>query len=148
MNLHDLSPDAGSRTKSIRVGRGSGGRRGESCGRGEKGQKKRNTVHPYFEGGQTPLYRRVPKFGFNPPNSTTVEVINLYQLNRFDDGETVDVQRLQEEGLVDGNEAVKLLGDGNLDVEELTIQVHEWSSSAQEALEQADGDVEPLNDRD
>ncbi len=147
MNLHDLSPDEGSKTEGIRVGRGRSGPRGETCGRGLKGQKKRNQIPPHFEGGQTPLYRRLPKFGFTPPNRQTVQTVNIYQLNRFDSGETVDPERLREEDLISGDDPVKLLGDGSLDVTGLTVRVHDWSSGAETALDEADGSVEPLTEQ-
>lgn len=141
MNLHDLKPPEGSRREKVRRGRGEAARRGEKSGRGTKGQKKRNTVHPYFEGGQTPIYRRFPKRGFNPRQRTEYEEVNVRSLNRFEDGTTVGVDELYEAGLIDQRENVKLLGDGTLDVS-LTVRVHRASKGGREKVEQAGGQVE------
>lgn len=145
MKLHDLSPAKGSRRDSVRRGRGGAARRGEKSGSGTKGQKKRNQVPIYFEGGQTPLYRRLPKRGFHSINSTTYQVVNLYQLNRFDDGEEINPDVLREAGLIDGDDPVKILGEGNLDVKSLEIEVHALSSSARGQIEEANGSIDILS---
>ncbi len=144
MKLHDLSPDPGSRKKKIRRGRGRAARRGEKSGRGTKGQKKRSSVPGYYEGGQTPLYRRLPKRGFRPPNQQkNIQVVNISQLNRFDSGELVDPEKLLAAGLVKKPFPIKLLGDGQME-QALTIQVHAASKSAAEKISQAGGKLELL----
>lgn len=142
MKLHDLSPAEGSRKDSIRRGRGGASRRGEKAGRGTKGQKKRNQVPVYFEGGQTPLYRRLPKRGFNPVDRTEYQVVNISQLNQFDDGDEISIEDLSEQGFVKEDQPVKLLGDGELEIESLTIHVDAVSRSARQQLEDASGIVE------
>lgn len=145
MKLHDLSPPEGSKQKKERQGRGCGARRGESCGRGIKGQKKRFKVHSYFEGGQTPLYRRIPKRGFNRGSAgKTYEVVNVDQLNRFDEDEEITPEDLKNIGLVENVEPVKLLGRGNLEVA-LEIMVHDVSAGAREKVEEAGGAVEIIS---
>lgn len=143
MNLHDLTPPEGSNEKSERKGRGRGAPRGESGGRGTKGQKKRNTVPIYFEGGQTPIYRRFPKRGFNHYRDTETEIVNVRSLNRFNDGEEVKPERLLQEGLIVTKDSVKLLGDGELSVE-LTVRVHQASEGAIAKVEKAGGSVDCL----
>lgn len=140
MNLHDISPPDGSNQDAERKGRGRGASRGESCGRGNKGQKKRNTVPIYFEGGQTPIYRRFPKRGFNSQNSVDYEEVNVSSLNQFSDGDTIEPDDLKEAGLVNDTEQIKLLGDGTLEVS-LTIQVHAASSGAEDKIANQDGDL-------
>lgn len=146
MKLHDLSPDDGSKPEKDRKGRGRGSSSGQKCGTGTKGQKKRNKVPVYFEGGQTPIYRRLPKFGFNPINRTEYEEVNVSQLNYFDEGDDVTPEDLFEANFVDSTEPIKLLGDGDLDVSSLTIEVHAVSSGAEEKVRDADGTVDLLND--
>ncbi len=140
MKLHDLSPTPGSKKKKTREGRGCGARRGESCGKGTKGQKKRFKVPPYFEGGQTPLYRRIPKRGFNSPARREYSVVNVDELNRFDEDQEITPELLAEEGLIRDPEAVKLLGRGEIDVA-LEIKVHAVSSGGREKVEKAGGSV-------
>ncbi len=146
MNLHDLKPDPGSNKKKIRRGRGRGARRGESAGRGNKGQKKRSKVPSYFEGGQTPIYRRFPKRGFNRTSTETVEEVNVGSLNRFDGGATVAPEDFLQQGLINALSPVKLLGDGELDVA-LTVQVHRVSDGARKKVTSAGGTVELLDDK-
>jgi large subunit ribosomal protein L15 len=125
-----------------RVGRGHGSGWGTTAGRGQKGQYARNTVRPGFEGGQTPLYRRLPKVGFKNPFSHAVAVVNLEQLKRFDAGSTVEVATLTESGLVKGAfDKVKILGNGELD-RALTVRAHSFSARAKEQIEKAGGKVE------
>lgn len=145
MNLHDLSPPEGSRKKKHRHGRGRGSRHGESAGRGNKGQKKRSRVPLYFEGGQTPFYRRVPKRGFHHHVSREVQEINVHSLNRFDEGDELSPQDLIEAGLLEASEPVKLLGKGELNVG-LTIRVHAVSAGARNKIEEAGGAVELISD--
>ena len=145
MDLSNLKPPKGARHKDKRVGRGTGSTLGKTSGRGQKGQKARSggNVHPRFEGGQMPLFRRLPKFGFHNRNAKRVAVVNVRALDRvFEDGATVDVQTLREQGLVKGQfDEVKILGDGELD-KALTVQAHKFSSSAREKIESAGGTAE------
>ena len=129
-----------------RVGRGQGSGLGKTAGRGGKGQKARsgNMRFEGFEGGQSPLQRRLPKFGFNSPNRTVYAVVNLSDLEGFDAGATVDVAALESRGLVKGRyDGVKLLGNGSL-TKKLTIRVNKASGTAREAIEKAGGSVEEL----
>jgi large subunit ribosomal protein L15 len=143
MKLHDLSPPEGSNEDGLRKGRGRGAKQGEFCGRGIKGQKKRNQIPIYFEGGQTPIYRRFPKRGFNHHQSVEVEIVNVGSLNDFDDGSEVTLEKLEKQGLVNDTEQVKLLGDGTLD-SSLTVRVHDASEGAVETVENAGGTVETV----
>jgi large subunit ribosomal protein L15 len=125
-----------------RVGRGHGSGWGTTAGRGQKGQYARNTVRPGFEGGQTPLYRRLPKVGFKNPFSHAVAVVNLEDLKRFDAGSNVEITSLIEFGLVKGSfDKVKILGNGELD-RALTVRAHAFSARAKEQIEKAGGKVE------
>lgn len=130
------------RKKPKRVGRGDGsGHGGTSC-RGHKGQKARSGYHrrPYFEGGQMPLIRRLPKRGFsNARFQIKISIVNLEDLNKFEDGTTITPQSLSEAGLIKGYyDKVKILGNGELK-RRLTIQVHQFSQSAMEKIQQAKG---------
>ncbi|MFB6226819.1 MAG: 50S ribosomal protein L15 [bacterium] len=144
MKLHDLSPPEGSNEDSVRKGRGRANGSGESCGRGNKGQKKRNTVPIYFEGGQTPIYRRFPKRGFNAHQPVEVEEVNVESLNRFEDDRTVTPEDLLETGLINSVESVKLLGNGELNTS-LTVEVHDASDSAEAKVEDAGGSIKLLS---
>jgi large subunit ribosomal protein L15 len=140
--LSRLRAPAGAVKGKHRVGRGPGSGWGTTAGRGQKGQYARNTVRPGFEGGQTPLYRRLPKVGFKNPFSHAVAVVNLEQLKRFDSGSTVEVATLTESGLVKGAfDKVKILGDGELD-RALTVRAHAFSARAKEQIEKAGGKAE------
>ncbi|MFB6265141.1 MAG: 50S ribosomal protein L15 [Bradymonadaceae bacterium] len=147
MDLSNLSPPEGANADAERVGRGNGSRKGQSCGRGTKGQKSRQggNIHPRFEGGQTPIYLRLPKYGFNNPNSDEVAIVNVGRLDDcFEDGETVGLDELHEAGCISGQfDAVKILGDGELETE-LTVRVHRFSSSAREKIEDAGGSAEVI----
>src|SRR5690606_11327451 len=139
--LHDLAPNPGSRPRARRVGRGTGSGRGKTAGRGHKGQKARSggTVRRGFEGGQTPLQRRLPKRGFtNAPFRRALAAVNVEALNRFDDDTEVTVELLRDQGLVKGRwDGVKVLGGGELS-RRLTVRAHAFSRSAVEKI-QADG---------
>ncbi|KFA88337.1 50S ribosomal protein L15 [Archangium violaceum Cb vi76] len=129
-----------------RVGRGQGSGLGKTAGRGGKGQKARsgNMRFEGFEGGQSPLQRRLPKFGFISPNRTIYAVVNLADLEAFDAGATVDEAALKARGLVKGRyDGVKVLGNGTL-TKKLTIRAHKLSATAREAVEKAGGSVEEL----
>ena len=142
--LNQLRAPANSRHRKKRVGRGQGSGLGKTAGRGGKGQKARsgNMRFEGFEGGQSPLQRRLPKFGFISPNRVEYAVVNLSDLAGFDAGATVDEAALRERGLVKGRwDGVKLLGGGELS-KKLTLKVHKLSAKAREAVEKAGGAVE------
>ena len=146
MNLHDLSPAAGSNPKAWRKGRGPGTGNGKTGGRGHKGQKARSGggVRVGFEGGQMPLARRLPKRGFNNIFAKPLEVINLTSLNKFEDGATVNVSDLLEKGIISKCEyGVKVLGNGSL-TKKLTVRATAFSASAKEKIEAAGGKAEVI----
>ncbi len=127
-----------------RVGRGHGSGWGTTAGRGSKGQFARNTVRPGFEGGQTPLFRRLPKIGFKNPFTINVGTINVGDLNRFEKDSIVDPEALALTGALKGRfDAIKVLGDGELD-RALTVKAHSFSARAKEQIEKAGGKVEVL----
>ena len=139
MNLHELSPAAGSTHVGKRKGRGAGTGNGKTAGRGHKGQKARSGggVRVGFEGGQMPLARRVPKRGFNNIFAKPLEIINLSALNAFNDGETVTAQALLEKGILSKcTYGYKVLGNGKI-TKKLTVEASAFSKSAQEAIEAA-----------
>lgn len=144
MKLHTMQPNEGSRKVRKRVGRGQGSGLGKTSGRGQKGLKQRSggKVAVGFEGGQTPLFRRLPKRGFTNSTRKEYAIINLDVLNKFEDGETVDFQALQEAGLVKKElSGLKVLGDGEL-TKKLTVQAAKFSKSAEEAIKAAGGTIE------
>lgn len=143
--LSRLLAPAGSVKDKHRVGRGRGSGWGTTAGRGQKGQYARNTVRPGFEGGQTPLYRRLPKGGFKNPFSVNVAVVNVESLKRFDAGSTVELETLTSSGLIKGAfDKVKILGDGELD-RALTVRAHAFSARAKELIEKAGGKAELID---
>ncbi len=142
--LSTLKAPHKSRHRKKRVGRGQGSGLGKTAGRGGKGQKARsgNMHFEGFEGGQSPLQRRLPKFGFNPPNRKHFAVVSLDELSRFDGGTVVDEAALRDRGLVKGVwDGVKILGGGALS-KKLSVKAHRFSSTAKEAIEKAGGSVE------
>jgi len=140
--LDHLRPAEGSKKRRIRVGRGEGGRRGKTAGRGTKGLKARSKVRRGFEGGQMPLQRRMPKLrGFRNPNRVEYTVVNVERLNDFDAGTTVTVDDLRTKGLVKHRGKVKVLGEGDLD-RALTVKAHAFSLGAVEKIKAAGGSVE------
>ena len=144
MNLHELSPAAGSTHVGKRKGRGAGTGNGKTAGRGHKGQKARSGggVRVGFEGGQMPLARRIPKRGFNNIFAKPLEIINLSALNVFNDGETVTAQALLEKGILSKcTYGYKVLGNGKI-TKKLTVEASAFSKSAQEAIEAAGGKAE------
>ncbi len=144
LKLHHLSPARGSKKKRIRVGRGEGGRRGKTAGRGTKGLKARNSLRPGFEGGQTPLAMRIPKLpGFKNPNKEEFAIVNLAALEVFDAGAEVTPETLRERGMIRHKGRVKVLAEGDLD-RALTVKAHAFSASAKEKIEEAGGTVEVL----
>jgi large subunit ribosomal protein L15 len=143
-SLHDLRRPKASWHRKKRVGRGQGSGLGKTAGRGGKGQKARtgNMRFEGFEGGQSPLQRRLPKFGFLAPNRKHFAVVNVGDLDRFDAGSTVDEAALRKMGLVKGRwDGVKLLGEGSLG-RQISVQVHRVSAKAKELVEKAGGSVE------
>lgn len=151
ITLANLRPFEGSKHREKRVGRGPGSGHGKTSCRGQKGQRSRSGggVPPWFEGGQMPLIRRLPKRGFKNPFRIEYEVVNIKELaKRFSEGAVVDVEALRKAGLVKGRKVrVKLLGDGEIDFS-LTVRVHAASRKAQEKIERAGGKVELVRDRD
>jgi large subunit ribosomal protein L15 len=144
LKLHDLSPAPGSKKKKIRVGRGEGGRRGKTAGRGTKGLKARTSVRPGFEGGQTPLSMRIPKLrGFKNPNKEEFAIVNLSALADFDAGSEVTPDTLRARGLIRHRGRVKVLAEGDLD-KALTVKAHAFSASAKEKIEKAGGTAEVI----
>jgi len=145
-NLSQLKAPRNSRHRKKRVGRGQGSGLGKTAGRGGKGQKARtgNMRFEGFEGGQSPLQRRLPKFGFISPNRIYYAVVNLSELSRFDDGATVDEQALRDAGLVKGQwDGVKILANGELK-KKLTVKAHKFSGKAREAIQKAGGSLEEI----
>lgn len=147
MKLHQLSPNEGATKEKRRVGRGIGSGLGKTCGKGHKGQKTRSgdrRLPSWFEGGQTPLHKRVPKRGFRPVNRVEYSVVNLKTLERyFQGGEEVTPERLLEKGLVKKGMPVKVLGDGEL-TKALKVKAHAFSASAKEKIEAIGGSCEEL----
>ncbi len=144
MNLHELSPAAGSNAKSYRKGRGAGSGNGKTAGRGHKGQWARSGggVRVGFEGGQMPLTRRIPKRGFHNIFAKPLEAVNVSALEKFEDGAVVDAKALLEKGILSKCEyGVKILGNGSIS-KKLTVQASAFSASAKEKIEAAGGKVE------
>jgi large subunit ribosomal protein L15 len=146
MKLHELKPAEGSRKTRNRVGRGIGSGNGKTAGKGHKGQNARSGggVRPGFEGGQTPLFQRLPKRGFTNINRKDFAIVNLETLNRFEDGTEVTPELLLETGIVSNvKSGVKILGNGQLE-KKLTVKANKFSASAKEAIESAGGSVEVI----
>lgn len=145
VGLENLGPAEGSKRSSKRVGRGPGSGVGKTAGRGHKGQKARSggQVPTWFEGGQMPLYRRLPKRGFHSPNRTEYQVVNLRDLAELEADE-LGPEELEELGLVHtADDLVKILGDGDVE-RALTIRAHAFSGSAREKIEAAGGTAEVI----
>ncbi|MBF6978410.1 50S ribosomal protein L15 [Aerococcaceae bacterium zg-BR22] len=146
MKLHTLKPVEGSRKERNRVGRGQGSGNGKTAGRGQKGQKARSGggVRLGFEGGQNPLFRRLPKRGFNNINRKEYAFVNVETLNRFEDGTTVTPALLFEAGIIKKElSGVKILGEGQLE-RKLTVQAVKFSKGAEEAITAAGGSIEVI----
>lgn len=144
--LNELSPNPGSRSPRKRVGRGPGSGKGKTCGTGVKGQGTRSgkKIKPWFEGGQMPLYQRVPKKGFQNRFRVENEVVNLAALAVFGDNAEVDVQAMVDKGLVRGSgRPVKVLAEGEAP-NGLKLKVNKISASAQAKIEAAGGSVEKV----
>ena len=147
MKLHELKPAAGSTTASKRLGRGVGSGLGKTSGKGHKGAKARSGggKRPGFEGGQMPLYRRVPKKGFsNYPFKTIYETVNVERLEVFENGDTVTPETLMEKGIIrkvcDG---VKIMGNGDL-TKKLTVKAAKFTATAKEKIEAVGGTAEVI----
>jgi len=147
--LSRLSPPAGARHSERRVGRGNGSGVGQTCGRGDKGQKARhggNIGKLHFQGGQTPLQRRLPKRGFRVPDPANTVSLNVADLERFAAGSTVDEAALRGARLVqDRDVRIKILGEGEL-TKKLTVVAYKFSASAVQKIEQAGGKAVVLGD--
>ncbi|HOS69668.1 MAG TPA: 50S ribosomal protein L15 [Bacillota bacterium] len=146
MKLHELKPAEGSTKSKKRLGRGTATGQGKTAGKGQKGQKSRSGggVRVGFEGGQMPLYRRLPKIGFTNIFRKEYAVVNLSDLERFDNGTIVNPEVLKEAGLVKAMLAgVKILGNGDL-TKNLTVQAHKFSKTAAEKIAAAGGKVEVI----
>ena len=146
MKLHELKPAIGSTTAPKRLGRGVGSGLGKTSGKGHKGAKARSSggKAPGFEGGQMPLYRRIPKSGFTNIFAKEFATINLSELERFEDGTTVTVALLKQHGLVKQiKDGVKVLGGGEL-TKKLTVQVDRFTASAKEKIEALGGKAEVI----
>nr|WP_312579046.1 50S ribosomal protein L15 [Sedimentibacter sp.] len=146
MKLHELKPNPGSVKNRKRLGRGTATGQGKTSGRGMNGQKSRSGggVRPGFEGGQMPLYRRLPKRGFTNIFGTTYAEINVEVLNMFEDGTEVTPEMLKSEGILKKQlDGVKILGNGDL-AKKLTVKAHKFSKSAVEKIEAAGGKVEVI----
>ncbi len=146
MKLHELKPAEGSRKERKRVGRGTSSGWGKTAGRGHKGQKARSGggVRPGFEGGQNPLFRRLPKRGFTNPNRVEYAEVNLDRLNRFEANTEVTPELLLETGVISSlKDGVKILGNGEVTVA-LTVKANKFSQSAVEKIEAAGGKTEVI----
>ncbi len=147
MKLHELAPNKGAVKEKRRVGRGIGSGLGKTCGKGHKGQKTRSgdrRLPSWFEGGQTPLHKRVPKRGFRPINRVEYAVVNLKTLERyFEAGQEVSPETLLQKGLVRKGMPVKVLGDGEL-TKPLRVRAHAFSVSARQKIEALGGTCEEI----
>ena len=146
MNLSNLTPAAGSvQNGNFRRGRGHGSGNGKTAGKGHKGQKARSGApRPGFEGGQMPLYRRLPKRGFKNRNSKEIVSVNLSALDRFEDGAVVDIEALLDAGIIKKTlDGVKILGNGELS-KKLTVKANAFSEGAKAKIEAAGGSAEVI----
>lgn len=146
MKMHELAPAYGATTTSKRVGRGIGSGLGKTAGKGHKGQKARTggSIRRGFEGGQTPLYRRIPKRGFKNRFAEEYAVVNLSDLERFDNGTTVNAELLKTEGIIKKElDGVKVLGNGTL-TKKLTVVAKKFSKTAEEKIQAVGGKTEVM----
>ena len=145
MKLHELSPNAGSRKRRKRVGRGDSSGLGKTAGRGEKGKKSRtgSSIRPFFEGGQIPLFRRLPKRGFNSPDHIEYTLVNLNILeDNFAAGDVVDAESLRAKNLLGKTERmIKILANGEI-TKALTVKADKFSAAAKAKIEAVGGKVE------
>ena len=146
MKLHELSPAAGSARDSFRKGRGAGSGNGKTAGKGHKGQNARSGggVRPGFEGGQIPLYRKLPKRGFTNRFATNYAIVNVSALNAFEDGAVVDLETLLAKKIVRKSlDGLKVLGNGEI-TKKLTVKATVFSATAKEKIEAAGGKIEEV----
>ncbi|MFD2369437.1 50S ribosomal protein L15 [Brevibacillus sp. GCM10020057] len=146
MKLHELQPAEGSRHTRKRIGRGIGSGTGKTAGKGHKGQNARSGggVRPGFEGGQNPLYRRLPKRGFTNISRKEFAIVSLDALNRFEEGTVVTPELLKEAGVISAlRDGVKVLANGELKVK-LTVKAHKFSGAAAEKIAQVGGTTEVI----
>ncbi|WP_367297775.1 50S ribosomal protein L15 [Loigolactobacillus coryniformis] len=144
MKLHELQASEGSRHVRNRVGRGTSSGNGKTAGRGQKGQKARGKVRLGFEGGQMPLFRRMPKRGFSNINRKEYAIVSLNDLNRFDEGTDITSALLVESGIVKNEKAgIKLLANGEI-TKKVTVTVSKASAAAKQAVEAAGGKIEVI----
>lgn len=146
MKLHELKPAEGSRKKEVRVGRGTGSGNGKTSGRGHKGQKARSGggVRPGFEGGQMPIYRRLPKRGFKNIWAKQFAEVNVETLNRFEDGAEVDAVALVESGILKNvYDGIRILGNGEI-TKKLTVRAQGFTKTAVQKIEAAGGKTEVI----
>lgn len=144
MKPHELKPAPGAKTQRKRKGRGEGSGKGKTAGRGTKGTRARGEVHPFFEGGQMPLLRRVPKLkGFTPPNRTVYGAVNVAALQDVE-GSEIGPDELKAAGLVHKRDTlIKILGNGDIS-RAVTVRAHAFSASARSKIEAAGGTVETI----
>lgn len=146
MKLHELKPVEGARHSKKRVGRGTGSGLGKTSTRGHKGQNARSGggVRPAFEGGQTPLFKRIPKRGFTNIGRKEYDIVNLEALNCFEEGTKVTPEKLAKAGLIDkDSKNIKVLGNGKLE-KNLTVCAHKFSKSAEKGIVEAGGKIEVI----
>ena len=144
MKLHELAPAPGSVKEGYRKGRGPGSGNGKTAGKGHKGQNARSGggVRPGFEGGQLPLYRKLPKRGFKNHFAVEYAIVNVEALNVFEDGETVNLEKLMAAGIISKPlDGLKVLGNGEI-TKKLTVEASIFSASAKEKIEAAGGKTE------
>jgi large subunit ribosomal protein L15 len=146
MNLGELKPARGSKTKCYRRGRGHASGNGKTAGKGQKGQKSRSggKVRPGFEGGQMPIYRRLPKRGFTCRNSKHIITVNIDLLDVFEEGSVIDIAALKSKGLISNpKDGVKILGNGEIN-KKLTVKANYFSKTAQEKIVSKGGNFEVI----
>ena len=145
MKLSDLKPAKGATKKPKRVGRGPGSGHGKTATRGHKGHKQRSGFNTKrgFEGGQTPLVRRIPKRGFTNIFKTSYEIVNVQTLGKFEPNTEVTPELLKQKGVIKGKQKLKILGDGELSVP-LKVKAHKFSKTAREKILKAKGEVEQI----
>lgn len=146
MKLHEIQAPPGANKRTKRVGRGPGSGHGKTSTRGHKGQKSRSGggVRPGFEGGQMPLQRRLPKRGFTNIFKKEYAIVNIQDLNIFDDGTEVTIELMQDVGMIKGvKDGVKILGNGELE-KQLTVKAHRFSKQAEEKISARGGKAEVI----
>jgi len=147
LKLNELRPTAGSKRNRRRIGRGTGSGRGCTAGKGNNGHKARSgsSTKFYFEGGQTPLTRRLPKRGFHSPFKVEFQIVNISDLENIENGKEINIEFLYENGLIhNAGIPVKVLGSGEL-TKTLTVKAHAFSKSAKDKIEKAKGKTEVID---